>query len=396
MTAYSPRLPSSLRRLLASELVATLATPHGVDRYLELFNPLWSLNDVRAEVVASVRETADATTLRLRPNGNWLGHRAGQYVQVSVELGGVRRSRCYSVSSSARRSDGLIDITVKTVAGGAVSGPLSMYAQPGAVVTLSQAQGDYVLPEATFNGVLPTRIVLISGGSGVTPNMAMLRTLVDERYAGHIDVLHYTPGYEDAIFGVELEKIAEQQRALTLRFSLTRAAPDGADFQGHYQPAHLDALLTGRAVDAEGVAAAARGALAATALADAEIFVCGPQALIDAVRADMTARGLGARLHVEQFTAAAPAAVAEAVGGEVRFARAERVAVSDGRTLLDQAEAAGLKPDSGCRMGICMACKCNKAKGVTKNILTGEISTEPDDEIQLCVSVPVGDVTLDI
>ena len=98
----APRLPSPLRRLLASDLVATLATPHGVDRYLELFNPLWSVSEVRAEVVDTIRETADATTIRLRPNGNWLGARAGQYVRIAVDLDGVRRSRCYSISSSAR------------------------------------------------------------------------------------------------------------------------------------------------------------------------------------------------------------------------------------------------------------------------------------------------------
>lgn len=367
----APGLSAGLRRLLASNVVATLATPHGVDRYLEIFNPLWSVNEVRAEVVETIRETADATTIRLRPNSNWLGARAGQYVRISVDLDGVRRTRCYSVSSSALRTDGLIDITVKTVAGGKVSGPLGGIAHPGMIVTISQAEGDYTLPEEW-----PTRIVLVSGGSGITPNMAMLRTLLDQKYAGHIDVLHYAPTYDDVIFGSELVDIADKHANVNVRFSVTRATPDGDDFTGHFAAAHLDALTTD--------------------LANAEAFVCGPQSLIDAVRAEFTARDRAQKLHVEQFTAQTPAPVTEAIGGEVRFARAERFVTSDGRSLLDQAEAAGLKPDSGCRMGICMACKCTKAKGVTKNVVTGEFSTEPNDEIQLCVSVPVGDVTLDI
>lgn len=369
-------LPLPLRRLLASELVATLAAPQGVDRYLELFNPLWSVNEVRAEVVQTIRETADATTLRLRPNGNWLGARAGQYVRIDVDLDGVRRRRCYSISSSAHRADGLIDITVKTVPGGKVSGPLADAALPGMIVTLSQAEGDYTLPDVSPSGALPTRILLISGGSGITPNMAMLRTLLDERYAGRIALLHYTPTYGDAIFGAELECLAGAHDNLALRFALTRAQPDGRDFSGHYKPAHLDALVDD--------------------LADAEIYVCGPQALIDAVRADVTARGLAHQLHVEQFTAQTPAVTAEAVGGAVKFVKSERYITSDGRSLLDQAEAAGLRPDAGCRMGICMSCKCTKKSGVTKNLLTGEFSTEPNDDIQLCVSVPVGDVTLAI
>lgn len=371
--AQAPGLSLGIRRLLASDMVAALATPRGVDSYLELFNPLWSVNEVRAAVVTTVRETADTTTLRLQPNRNWLGHRAGQYVRITADLDGVARTRCYSISSSALRRDGLIDITVKTVPGGKVSGPLGGIAYPGMVVTLSQAQGDYVLPEDWG-----TRIVLISGGCGITPNMGMLRTLLDQRYAGHIDVLHYAPTYDDVIFGGELVELAEKHPNLTLRFGITRAEKDGDDFEGHFSAAHLDALV------------------AADELANADIYVCGPQGLIDAVRTEVDARGLGKKLNVEQFTAQTPAPVAEAAGGEVRFVRAERAVTSDGRTLLDQAEAAGLKPDSGCRMGICMACKCTKAKGVTKNVLTGELSTEANDEIQLCVSVPVGDVTLDI
>lgn len=370
----APGLSAGIRRLLASPLATTLATPHGVDRYLELFNPLWSVNEVRAEVVAVVRETADATTLRLRPNNNWLGHRAGQYVRITVDLDGVNRTRCYSVSSSAERRDGLIDITVKTLPGGKVSGPLGGMAWPGMVVTLSQAAGDYALADRDW----PSRYVFISAGSGITPNMGMLRTLIDLRHAGHIDVLHYAPTYDDVIFGAELVDINEQQRGVNVRFGLTRATPDSEDFSGHFSAAHLDALVP------------------AGELAGAEVYVCGPQALIDSVRAEMAARGLEAKLHVEQFVAQTPAPLAEAAGGEVRFARAERFVTSDGRTLLDQAEAAGLKPESGCRMGICMACKCTKAQGVTRNTMTGELSTEPGDEIQLCVSVPVGDVTLDI
>lgn len=369
--SVAPGLPSPLRRLLASDLVATLTTPHGVDRYLELFNPLWSVDEVRAEVVATRRDTADTTTIRLRPNRNWLGARAGQYVRVAVDFDGVRRIRCYSVSSSACRTDGMVDITVKTVPGGKVSGLLAASVVPGMVLTLSQAEGDYCLPDEW-----PTHIVLVSGGSGITPNMAMLRTLIDQHYAGHITVLHYAPTYDDVIFGAELVDIAEQHANVQVRFGITRATPHDDDFAGHFTAAQLDVLVP---------------QLAGTA---AEVFVCGPDGLVQAVREEMTVRGLVQRLHTEQFTAQTPAPVSEAIGGGVRFERAGRHLVSDGRTLLEQAEAAGLHPDSGCRMGICMACKCTKTSGVVKNVLTGELSTEPNEDIQLCVSVPLGDVAL--
>lgn len=374
-TVAASGLPAGVRRLLGSPLAAVLATPHGVDRYLEIFNPLWSVDEVRADVVEIIRETGTATTLRLRPNRNWQGFRAGQYVRISADLQGVRRTRCYSLSSSMQRSDGLVDITIKTLSGGRVSGPLSVAAHPGMVVTLSQAEGAFTLPAQ-----LPAHLLFVSGGSGITPCMSMLRTLVDMNYAGRITVLHYAPTPAEVIFGDELAAIADAHPNVTLRLVSTRATPTAAELRGHFSAAHLDAVVPD----------------IVNLQADIAAYVCGPQALIDSVQAEFSARGLAQVLTVERFIAQTPAPVTAAMGGEVRFVRSERYVTSDGRTLLDQAEAAGLQPESGCRMGICMSCKCTKASGVTRNLVTGELSTEPNDEIQLCVSVPVGDVLLAI
>ncbi len=64
--------------------------------------------------------------------------------------------------------------------------------------------------------------------------------------------------------------------------------------------------------------------------------------------------------------------------------------------LLEQAEDAGLDPEHGCRMGICNTCSCRKVSGTVRNLLTGELSSQNDEEIRICVSVPVGDVVLDL
>jgi len=72
------------------------------------------------------------------------------------------------------------------------------------------------------------------------------------------------------------------------------------------------------------------------------------------------------------------------------------MAVNNGATLLDQAEAAGLRPEAGCRMGICHTCTCRKTSGTVKNLQTGALSSEADEDIQICISVPVGTVTLDL
>jgi ferredoxin-NADP reductase len=76
-----------------------MATPHGIDSYLEQISPTMVTGECRAEVVAAVRGTEDSVTLTLRPNRVWRGLRAGQFVQVSVEIDGVRHTRCYSPAS---------------------------------------------------------------------------------------------------------------------------------------------------------------------------------------------------------------------------------------------------------------------------------------------------------
>ena len=80
----------------------------------------------------------------------------------------------------------------------------------------------------------------------------------------------------------------------------------------------------------------------------------------------------------------------------VTFERSGTAAANSGDTLLLQAEAAGLTPEYGCRMGICFSCTQVKTSGCTRNVLTGELNNDPDVEVQLCISAPVGDVALDI
>ena len=368
VSSASP-LQARLRRVLSSRVVTALAAPHSVDSYLHLIDPTWSVHEVRAEVTAVRRQTAGSVTLSLRPNGNWQGFRAGQYVRLTVEIDGVRRTRCYSPANSVHAADGQIELTAKAHAKGFVSKYLRERIQPGMVVSLSQAEGAFALPEQR-----PQRVLLISGGSGITPVMAMLRTLCDEGHAGRITFLHYCNAARDLIYAEELAQIAGRHGNVELIRVFAEAEPFG-ELQGLFQRGHLEAAVPD--------------------YAEAQTFLCGPPAMMQAVRAVWEAEGIAARLHQEHFTAAAPV-VTEAGEGEVRFARSERLAANSGATLLDQAEGAGLKPESGCRMGICHACTCRKLSGRVRDTRTGAVSEDGEQDIQICVSVPVGTVTMDL
>jgi ferredoxin-NADP reductase len=356
------------RRLLRSSLLDALAYPHGVDRYLELVRPLLVKHQVRAEVTAVRCQTPKSVTLRLRPNETWRGLRAGQFVGLSVEIDGVRETRPYSPAGSQHAAGGVLELTVSTHPEGKVSRYLRDHARPGMIVGLTQAEGDFVLPDPR-----PERVLLISGGSGITPVMAMLRTLCDEGFAGEIGFLNYARSSALALYGAELDRLVDRHDGVRVARGFTRGRrlPLG----GRFRREHLGAVISEHA--------------------DAATFVCGPPTLIDAVRAVWTQDGLS-EPAVETFTQPPLSFDTDGAEGLVSFAASGREAANSGLPLLEQAEDAGLTPDHGCRMGICNTCSCHKTAGTVRNIITGEISTARDEQIRICVSVPVGDVALDL
>ena len=83
-----------------------------------------------------------------------------------------------------------------------------------------------------------------------------------------------------------------------------------------------------------------------------------------------------------------PAPAANDLSHRVHCSKTEQVFTASARSsLLGEAEAAGLRPATGCRIGICKTCQCTKRSGTGENLRTGEISSEPDELIQLCISV---------
>jgi stearoyl-CoA 9-desaturase NADPH oxidoreductase len=127
-------------------LAELAATPLAPADYLDLLDPLRSRTDLRARIVSVVPETAGASTVTLRPGRTWRGHRPGQFVRIGVDVDGVRHWRSYSLTSPPDRADGLLTITVQTIPDGLVSGHLVRRAQPGEVVHLEQAAGEFTLP----------------------------------------------------------------------------------------------------------------------------------------------------------------------------------------------------------------------------------------------------------
>ncbi|MFN8032594.1 MAG: FAD-binding oxidoreductase [Mycobacterium sp.] len=341
----------TLSAVLRSPLVDLLTGPHGVDRYTELVDQTWT-TDARARVVDVRRTTPRTVTLALEPNAAVVGHRAGQHLNLTVEVDGRHHTRCYSPANAEGAPS--IELTIGRHEGGLVSEHLYRHAHPGMVVGVSAPAGEFVLPEPR-----PRRILFVSGGSGITPVMSMLRTLVAEGHDGEIAFVHYAGTPDEACYRAELALLP-----VRVLHGYTRSP--GGELAGHFDAGHLQSAMP----DPDAV------------------FVCGPPALVEAV-------GLVCDNVSSESFVPTPFVVPEVpAGGRIMFRDSGIESIDDGRPLLEQAESAGLTPKSGCRMGICHTCTRRKYRGAVRNLTTGAVSTADEEDVQICVAVPVGDVDL--
>jgi ferredoxin-NADP reductase len=374
-TELVPRAETRALRSRIAGLADLFAWPLRVSHYLELANPLWSTHTLRARVLAVHAETADARTIVLRPGRGWRPHRAGQFVPVTVSAGGQRHVRTYSISTAPGRGERRDDIaiTVKAIPRGIVSNHLVRDVSPGDYVTLGLPQGEFVLPESA-----PVRPLFLTAGSGITPVMGMLRDLEARGALDDVVHVHWAPHRADVIFAAELARLARAFPGYDLHVVTTRENdPVASAPQHHFSAASLDA----RCPDWR----------------QRDVFACGPQALLDAASAHWTSAGLAARLHVERFHAPLARRPDELAGGRVLF-RASGVAVdADGATsLLRVAEAAGLNPPHGCRMGICHTCTATLRAGCVRDVRDNRLVTEPGTRVQICVSAAAGACELEL
>lgn len=351
---------------LKSPLARVLAWPHSPESYLDLLAPKVGGKAIMASVKAVRQETHRAVSLVLEPNHRWPGHVPGQFVSLTVTLNGRRHTRCFTISGL---EDGCPVVTIQAHEGGKVSNWANESVWVGDLVELAAPAGDFVLP-----AVRPERLLFIAGGSGITPVKALVNQLTAENYTGQVDILYYVPTAQDAIFGEALKAVTERHPNFRLHLVATRTP--GGKLQGHFSPAHLKAIKADPAHSAA--------------------YVCGPAGLIDAVVAHWDDAGLSTRLTLERFQAAQIPVITSGEALPIVFADSGVTTTAPGRTLLEAAEAAGLNPTSGCRQGICRTCTCRKTSGQVRDIRTGELSGTGEEDIAICVTVPVTAVSIEL
>lgn len=346
------------------------AYPLRTSHYVELVNPLWSTHRMQARVVDVWDETKDARTITLKPGANWRLHRAGQHIRVGLAVDGRHYTHTYTISSPPERDDGCFTITVKAIKGGRLSHYIVRKLKVGDYIPVGLPQGDFYLPDAS-----PIQPLFITAGSGITPAMSMLRSLVQQQRLPDTVHIHYAPHEFDTIFGKELRQMDAEQPLYHLHEVHTHKG-NGAS-ASYFCREELDRVCPD--------------------WRERDCYACGPPGLLAAIEDTWEEAGLSHRLHIERFRAELAPIPKDAVGGKVRFARADLAVDADGQTnLLRVAEDSGLNPPHGCRMGICHTCNTTLKSGCVRDLRSGEFINEPGATVQTCVCAAAGDCELDL
>jgi stearoyl-CoA 9-desaturase NADPH oxidoreductase len=344
-------------------LAQRITTPLLPDDYLRLANPLWSARELRGRVVRVRRETQDSATLVIKPGwGFGFDYEPGQYIGIGLLVDGRWRWRSYSLTSSPVKGARTVTITVKAMPEGFLSAHLVAGVMPGTIVRLAAPQGNFVLPDPP-----PPTVLFITAGSGITPVMSMLRTLVRRDQITDVIHLHSAPTADEVMFGPELDQLARDHAGYRLQLRTTRS-------QGRLDLARLDSEVPD--------------------WHERQTWACGPEAMLNAAERAWSTAGVGERLHLERFAVsrAAPAGA----GGTVTFAKSGKSTAADAATsLMDAGERMGVQMPFGCRMGICQSCVVGLVEGHVRDLRTGA-EHEPGTRVQTCISAASGDCVLDV
>jgi stearoyl-CoA 9-desaturase NADPH oxidoreductase len=344
-------------------VVGQLTTPLLPDDYLKLANPLWSARELRGRVLEVRRETTDSATLVIKPGwGFTFDYQPGQYIGIGLFVNGRWRWRSYSLTSSPVTGDRTITITVKAMPEGFLSTHLVGGVAPGTVVRLAAPQGNFVMPDPA-----PASVLFITGGSGITPVMSMLRTLARREQITDVVHLHSAPTESDVMFAAELAELARTQLGYRLKLRATRR-------QGR-----LDLARVGDEVPD---------------WRQRQTWACGPEGMLNDAEKVWAGAGSADRLYLERF--AVSRAAPHGRGGTVTFGRSGKTVAADAATsLMDAGESVGVRMPFGCRMGICQSCVVGLTEGHVRDLRTGA-EHEPGTRVQTCISAASGDCVLDV
>ena len=286
----------------------------------------------------------------------------GQFLTLRAVIDGQEVRRSYSISSPRSRylRSGELEVGIRPVEGGLFSNWAARQLRSGDVLGVLPPDGRFTVkkPRAIHRGGF-------AAGSGITPILSIAASTLEEQPESKFTLVYGNRRMSSVMFNEALQDLKDRFAGrFTMIHVLSRQAQEVDLLQGRIDGpkvrAIVDALLPARSMD--------------------EVFVCGPEAMIEAVSQTLVGCGVpAARICTERFTTSTAQAAkvqADTDASATRSAAASRVqmtvvldgkshevGVADGERLLDAALNAGLDLPYSCKAGVCCTCRCKVLEG---------------------------------
>jgi len=289
--------------------------------------------------VETLTSDAVAVTFEL-PAGEKLEYKAGQYITVSKLLDGQQQTRCYSLCNSPNKGE--LKIGVRHTFNGAMSGFINKELEQGDELIVQGPFGDFAYPSVDNTQNIEA-LVLVAGGSGITPILSIMQTALDDNSSIPVHLVYTSRSKESIMF---FEQIEQLKARYSERLKVSYFIGDGEDVR--LNPARFTSLLPVLADDK------------ATASSGTEFYICGPEGLKNMLVQTLAEQGYDQNaVHVEEFVASTTEPVGEMYPVEITLENGQQhsLKVASNQTVLEVANSQGVKIDHACGRGNCGSCR---------------------------------------
>ena len=313
--------------------------------------------------VTQVEKTIrDAVVVTLRPeDGGDFDFVQGQYLTFRTELDGTELRRSYSICAGA--GDGVLQVGIKKVDGGAFSTWANEDLAPGMTIEAMEPMGSFHTPiePAAVKGYLG-----FAGGSGITPVLSIMRTVLAREPRSSFTLVYANRGVNTIMFREDLEDLKNRHMGRVTLIHVLES--DAQDIE----------LFTGR-VDAEKCAALFERWINIGSIDTA--FICGPEPMMLAIAGALREHGLtDEQIKFELFASAQPGRLKRKAGERAGTAAksteatiamdgaSRTVSMDKGQSILDAALENAIDAPYACKAGVCSTCKCKVLEGEVEMI----------------------------